>query len=142
MTSFDEVIDLGLSQINDYRMKKLWEQGETEFKTYVDGFLITAIPLFNKCRQSLTYNATNRQFNADLTSSEISILSNLWVVCWYEKDNRTYSLYRQHLQNSGSFKNHSEAQNLKENSAYVDKLREELSRQLTAYEMEDLSVYM
>lgn len=142
MTNFDEIIDIGLAQINDYRMRKLWERDEDEFKTYVDSFLVTAVPLFTNCRQSLDFSSTDRIFTADLTIEEKSILANLWVICWYEKDNRTYSLYRQHLQNSGSFKNHSESQNLKENSVYVDKLREELSRQLTSYEIGDLSNYI
>ena len=58
------------------------------------------------------------------------------------KDNQTYALYRLHLQNSGSFKNHSEAQNLKENSVYVDKLREEVDRRIVAYQLEDISSYL
>lgn len=142
MTDFDEVIDLALVVVNDYRLTKLWNQSEEEFKTYVDGFLLSAIPNFKQCKQSLEYNATDRTFNVNLTSSEKSILANLWVIQWYSRDNQTYALYRQHLQNSGSFKNHSEAQNLKENSTYADKLREEVDRQIVAYQLEDLSSYL
>lgn len=143
MTEFDLIIDLALTTVNDYRLQKLFSQSEDEFRTYCDGFLLSAVPLFvPKCRQSLEYDATERTFTADLTSTEQAILAKLWVIQWYARDNQTYALYRQHLQNSGSFKNHAESQNLKENSTYTDKLREEVDRQITAYQLEDLSTYL
>ena len=130
-------------EVNDYRLIKLHNnETEEQFNTYVDSFLISAIPLFDKCRQDLSYNLENREFNADLTSLEQSILAKLWVLQWYRKDNQTYALYRQHLQNSGSFKNHSESQNLKENSTYADKLKEEIDRLMVAYQLGDLSNYI
>ena len=138
MTSFDEIIDLALVTVNDYRLSKLLnEQGEDEFNTYVDGFLISAIPYFSECRQSLDFDIEEREFSADLTTLEKSILANLWIIQWYSRDNQTYALYRQHLQAASSFKNHSESQNLKENSTYLDKLREELDRQKIAYQLQD-----
>ena len=142
MTEFDRVIDEALTKVDDYRLVKLYNQSEENFKKYCDGFLISAIPNFTHCRQSLAYNLEARQFEYDLTSMEISILANLWVIEWYAKDNHNVAQYRQHLQNSGSFKNHSEAQNLKEHSAHIDKLREEIDRQMVAYQLEDLSSYL
>lgn len=137
MTSFDEIIDLALVTVNDYRLSKLAEQGEENFNTYVDGFLISSIPYFPECRQSLDFNAEQREFVVDLTNLEKSILANLWIIQWYARDNQTYALYRQHLQSASSFKNHSESQNLKENSAYLDKLREELDRQKVSYQLQE-----
>ena len=137
MTSFDEIIDLALVTVNDYRLSKLAEQGEENFNTYVDGFLISSIPYFPECRQSLDFDAEQRQFESDLTSLEKSILANLWIIQWYARDNQTYALYRQHLQSASSFKNHSESQNLKENSIYLDKLREELDRQKISYQLQE-----
>lgn len=136
MTSFDDVIDLALVTVNDYRLSKLITQGVADFNTYVDGFLISAIPFFPECRQDLSYNLDERTFNSDLTMLEKSILANLWIIQWYSRDNQTYALYRQHLQAVSSFKNHSESQNLKENSMYLDKLREELDRQKVAYQLQ------
>ena len=40
MTSFDDIIDLALIIVNDYRLSKLFLQDENSFKTYCDGFLI------------------------------------------------------------------------------------------------------
>lgn len=137
MTSFDEIIDLALVTVNDYRLSKLAEQGEENFNTYVDGFLISSIPYFPECRQSLDFDAEQRQFESDLTNLEKSILANLWIIQWYSRDNQTYALYRQHLQSASSFKNHSESQNLKENSIYLDKLREELDRQKISYQLQE-----
>ena len=143
LTSFDDVIDLALVEINDYRLNKLYEKGEEEdFNTYVDGILITAIPLFKNCKKVLSYNIEERTFTLELSSLEITILAKLWVLQWYRKDNQTYALYRQHLQNSGSFKNHSESQNLKENSTYADKLAEDIDRLMVAYQLEDISIYL
>ena len=136
MTSFDDVIDLALVTVNDYRLSKLATQGIVEFNTYVDGLLISAIPLFPECKQDLSYNLDERTFDSDLTNLEKSILANLWIIQWYARDNQTYALYRQHLQAASSFKNHSESQNLKENSIYLDKLREELDRQKVAYQFQ------
>ena len=137
MTSFDEIIDLALVTVNDYRLSKLAEQGEENFNTYVDGFLISSIPYFPECRQSLSFDEEQRQFESDLTNLEKSILANLWIIQWYARDNQTYALYRQHLQAASSFKNHSESQNLKENSVYLDKLREELDRQKISYQLQE-----
>lgn len=141
MTDFDEIEDLALVTINDYRLAKLWEQDEEEFKTYMDGFLFKAVADFIQCKQSLEYSLEERVFLSDLTHREKVILANWIVIEHYARDNDTYALYRQHLQNSGSFKNHSESQNLKENSTYIDKLREEIDRQIVAYQLEDLSIY-
>lgn len=142
MTSFDDIIDLALVEVNDYRLTKLYEnRPQKEFNDYVDGFLISAVPLFTKCKQSLTYNLEERNFLVDLDSLEKSILAKLWVLQWYRKDNQTYALYRQHLQNSGSFKNHSESQNLKENSTYADKLMEDVDRLMVAYQLTNVADY-
>ena len=142
MTKFDDIIDLALIKVNDYRLSKLYAKSEVDFQTYVDGFLISAIPSFVECRQSLDYNLEEREFNVDLTNLEQSILADLWIISWYERDNNTYAFYRQHLQSASSFKNHSESQNLKENSTYIDKLREELDRKKVSYQLEDLSNYL
>ena len=140
MTSFDEIEDLALTTINDYRLEKLYNQSEEDFASYLDGFLKRAIPYFPECKQSLEYDSETREFVSDLTLLEKSILADLLVIQHYSRDNDTYALYRQHLQAASSFKNHSESQNLKEHSAYIDKLREELDRNKVAYQLETFFV--
>ena len=141
MTEFDSVIDLVLIDVNDYLLRKLYDKDIDGFKQYCYGFLIRAVQDFKDRRQSLAYDIETRTFESDLTQTEQKILAYLWAVHWYLKDNQTYALYRMHLQNSGSFKNHSEAQNLKENSVYADNMREVVDRQISAYQLEDISSY-
>ena len=82
MTSFDQVIDLALVTVDDYKLVKLYNQSEQEFKKWCDGFLLSAVPNFFQCRQSLEYDATTRQFVSDLTNIEISILADFWIIEW------------------------------------------------------------
>ena len=49
-TSFDVVEDLGLAQIDDYTLNKLYNNDFAKFQTFCDGLLVNAIPLFTKCR--------------------------------------------------------------------------------------------
>ena len=72
-TSFDVVEDLGLAQIDDYVLAKLFNTDFNKFQKTCDSFLVTAVPLFTKCRQSLKYNLDTREFVSDLTDEEIAI---------------------------------------------------------------------
>ena len=138
-TSFDEIIDLGIVTVDDYKLVKLWQQNEDGFKQFCDGFLIRAIPNFFRCNNNLSYNSIDRQFNDTLTSAEISILADLWAIEWFTRETQNSAQFQLKLKNSGSFNFHSEAQNLKEKSVYLDKLREKVSQKITDYQLEDLS---
>lgn len=138
-TSFSTIEDIALITINDYKIGKLYAKDEDGFLKYCDGFLITAIPNFFQCRQSLEYDLTNREFASDLTSSEISILADLWAIEWLERETQNAAQLANALQTSQSFKLHSPAQHIKEQSTFLDKLREEVDRKLTKYQLEDLT---
>ena len=137
-TSFDEIIDLALTLIDDYKLVKLYNQSQTKFLAYCDTLLIAAIPNFFRCNQSLDYTADTRQFNNQLTSSEISILADLWVVEWFKKETQDSKKINALLQSSGSFKSHSAAQNLKEKSSYLDELREKVEQKMTNYQLQNI----
>lgn len=137
-TSFDEIIDLALTLIDDYKLVKLYNQSQTKFLAYCDSLLIAAIPNFFRCNQSLDYTADTRQFNNQLTSVEISILADLWVVEWFKKETQDSKKINALLQSSGSFKSHSAAQNLKEKSTYLDELREKVEQKMTNYQLQNI----
>lgn len=141
-TSFDAIENLALVTINDYRIAKLYNQSEEGFEAYMDGFLLRGVPYFHDCRQPLTYDAALRQFSADLTPMEQAILADFLVLEHFRRDKHTASSYLQKLQNSGSFKNHSEAAHMKEMSADYDKLLEQLSRDLQDYQTMALDTYL
>ena len=137
-TSFDTIIDLALRLIDDYKLIKLYNQSQTKFLAYCDGLLLAAVPNFFRCNQSLDYDATQRQFNNQLTSAEISILADLWILEWFKKETQDSRKINALLQSSGSFKSHSAAQNLKEKSTYLDGLREKVEQKMTNYQLQNI----
>lgn len=138
-TSFDQVIDLALVTVDDYKLVKLYNQSQEGFQKWCDGFLLSAIPNFFQCRQSLEYDTTTRQFVSDLTSTEVSILADLWIVSWLQRETQNSAKINALLQTSGSFKTHAASQNLKEKSSYLDGLREKVYQKITDYQLQDIS---
>ena len=137
-TSFDEIIDLALTLIDDYKLRKLYDQSEDKFLMSCDSLLLAAIPNFFRCNQSLDYDTATRQFNNQLTSLEISILADLWILEWFKKETQDSRKINALLQSSGSFKSHSAAQNLKEKTTYLDGLREKVSQKMTNYQLQNI----
>ena len=137
-TSFDTIIDLALTLIDDYKLIKLYNQSQTKFLAYCDSLLIASIHNFFRCNQSLEYTAETRQFNNELTNAEISILADLWILEWFKKETQDSRKINALLQSSGSFKSHSAAQNLKEKTSYLDGLREKVEQKMTNYQLQNL----
>lgn len=137
MTPFDKVIDLALITVDDYKLLKLYNQSEVGFKKWCDGFLISAIPNFFRCRQSLEYDTITREFVSDLTTTEISILADLWIIEWFNRETQN-SVSINALLQSGSFKTHSAAQNLKEKGIYLDAMWERVNQKITDYQLQDI----
>lgn len=138
-TSFDTIEDMGLGQIDDYTLKKLYNIDFNKFQKFCDGLLIQAVPYFKDCRQSLNYDLETREFESDLTNEEIAILSDFWMIQWFGRKVNNSAQFQAKLQNSGSFKNYSEAQNLKEKTSWLDRLRERVYQRITDYQISDLS---
>lgn len=140
-TNFDAVIDIGLTLVDDYKLVKLHNQSVQQFNGYVDGFLIAAIPNFVQCRTDLSYDANTRQFNADLSSLEISILADLWAMQWFKRETQVNTEISLGININGGVNRHSEAQNLKEKSVHLDKMREKVRQKITEYQLQDISAY-
>nr|DAK83665.1 MAG TPA: hypothetical protein [Caudoviricetes sp.] len=141
MTSFDTVIDSALAIIDDYKLRKLYNQDVDLFKARIDSLLIQSLPQFWQCRQSLDYNAENREFNSSLTPQEIYILACFWIIAWweYETNNAAQIALKLGLKNQYSY--NSESQNFKEKGNIIDKLREEVDRAITNYLLQSLDDY-
>ena len=137
-TSFDTIIDLALTLIDDYKLRKLYDISQVKFLSICDSYLIAAIPNFTRCNQNLEYDAANRQFINTLTQLEISILADLWILEWFNKETQDSRKINALLQSSGSFKSHSAAQNLKEKSNYLDCLREKVEQKMTNYQLQNI----
>lgn len=132
-TSFDAVIDLALNTIDDYKLGKLYNQSKEGFKKYCDGFLLSAVPNFYRCRQPLDYDAEAREFAADLSSLEISILADLWIIEWFNREYRNSAQIANKLNVASSFTSHSAAQNLKEKVSTIQWLRESVDKKISKY---------
>lgn len=137
-TPFDTIIDLALTLIDDYALINLYNQNQQKFFTVCDSYLIAAVPNFTRCKQSLSYDTTLRQFDNELTDLEISILADYWILAWFEKQTQDSKKFNALLQSSGSFKSHSAAQNLKEKNTYLNGLREKVSQKVTDYQAQDI----
>lgn len=131
-TSFDEVIDLGLMTIQDYKIDNLLNTNSTAFETFCDGLLIKSLPNFYQCVTDLSYDTTSRSFNNDLSSLEISILADLFVYSWFERIVNNLTQMENKMSPS-DFKHYSEAENLKQKSEYKDRLREIYSQKINEY---------
>lgn len=141
MTSFDTVIDSALAIIDDYKLRKLYNQDVDLFKARIDSLLIQSLPQFWQCRQSLDYNAENREFNSSLTPQETYILACFWVIAWWEHETNNAAQIALKLGLKNQYSYNSESQNFKEKGNIIDKLREEVDRAITNYLLQSLDDY-
>lgn len=137
-TSFDQIIDLALVTVDDYKLKKLWDQSEEAFQKWCDGFLVSAVPNFFRCRQPLDYDLEAREFTADLSNIEISILADFWAIEWLDREIQNSAQIQNKLQVTSAFSMHSPAQNLKEKLNLSNALREKVYQKITDYQIQDI----
>ena len=131
-TSFEEVIDMALLTIKDYKLDEIYTENNTAFSAITEGFLLRGLPQFYNCKTDLSYDLTNKTFNNTLKPLEISILADLWIEQWLRNQINNVS----QLQNKMSptdFKHYSEAENLKQKSEYLDKIREKYKQEMLEY---------
>lgn len=83
-TSFDVIGERALSVIDDYKLRKLYDVSVDAFEQKIDSFIFNAVPRFWQCNNSLSYDSTLRQFDADLTDMEIQILADYCVIAWWQ----------------------------------------------------------
>lgn len=141
MTSFDKIEDLALSIIEDYKLQRVFDSDYESFQKFCDNLLFNALPQFVECRQDLSYNEQDREFDADLTALEIYILSRYWVIAWWERENNNAAQIALKLGIKNQYSYNSESQNFKEKQNIIDKLREEVDRATQDYLLLDLDSY-
>ena len=114
MTSYDDIIDLALVSIEDYRLNKLSVNSPQDFKTVLDGFMIKGLSSFDNCAKDLTdRNDTQRQFNFVLSDIEKDILADYTIIAWLDKEINDTGQITGMLQNKNEATRYSEANNLK-----------------------------
>ena len=131
MTSINEVIDLFLMLVNDYKLKQIFDAGNLE--EYVEVWLRMAIVDFNRVRTlPLSYSPISKTFSEVLTDEEISILSQLMVKYWLTKEVNDVLAMENVLQDH-DFTRHSEAQNLNAKRNLLNRQIEDCKQLLIQY---------
>lgn len=146
-TLFEKVYDRALMIIEDYKLNKLAEQDYEAFLLYLQGTLERSIPDFTSCNTDLSYNEVEDKngnmvmaFDKELSNKEINILSSIMVYNWFSRKVQDVTQFQGHLSNK-EFKAHSEANNLKEKSEYLDRLREKYNQDIVDYQVEAIDPY-
>lgn len=131
-TTFSDIIDVALVTIQDYKLNSLYQTNPEDFQTITNAFLLRGLPQFTNCKTPLTYDMTTQSFTNTLTPLEISILADLWVYEWFEWHVQNVTQF-ENKRAPSDFKHYSEAENLKQKSEYLDKLREKYSQKMVDY---------
>ena len=139
-TTFDEIIDMGLSRVQDYKLDELYTVNSAYFQVITDAFLKNHLADFSSCRQSLAYDVNTRTFVSTFTIQEKSILAELWVYSWFEWHINNVTQFENVLTDN-DYKRHSAAENLKQKSEYFDRIREKYSQSINDYQLANLADY-
>ena len=133
-TTFEEIYDLALVSIVDYKLNKLYAQSETDFATYLKGLLLKHLSDFTNCKYDLDVitNVAGNTFTVDLNMKEKSIIANLLVLSWWEKETYDATKITSYF-SGGDIKRLSEANNLKEKRSTMDEVREKISQEMMDY---------
>ena len=132
-TTLDEICDLALTLIDDYRLTALYQtSGSASLNTYLEPWLLMAIDEFDLCSQALSYSTTTQVFTLDLIQQHKNILAQIMTKYWMQKEVQDVNQMRLHLQDR-DFKTFAEANNLKEKREFYNTKQEEIDRILQKY---------
>lgn len=131
-TSLNEVYDLFMQQITDYRLIDLFDASEFDFENYVQSFLEFAIVDFRECDQDLNFNDTTKEFSVVLTRDNKVILATLMMKYWMQKNVNDITQMNLHVTDR-DFKVASEALNIREKVAQLNVVKEQCSQLLIDY---------
>jgi len=140
MVDFEEIYDLAKVTMIDYKLDNLAIRDYDAFLTYFRSLLTAGMTEFFGCLTSLDYTKVGDKyyFTSDLSQQEKAILAKTIVIKWFEQHIQDVVVFQPHM-SSKNFKQLQESQSLKQKSEYKDKLMEELSRDITNYQMANIS---
>lgn len=137
MTPYDDIIDLALVSIEDYRLNKIFQESQTEFKLILEGFMIRGLSNFNNCVKDLSdRDDTARQFNVVLDDLEKSIIADWTAIMWLDKEINDTRQITAMLQNRSEAHRYSEANNLKAKSDHRVQMVEDVKHKQTIYTLQ------
>lgn len=134
MTRFEDVYKIFLSSIQDYNIKKMFDEDFEIAEDLLQTFLIRAVSHFKNCVKPIKQkmNLDIKCFEVNLDIDEINIISDLMVLSWLDWNNNNIIQMNISL-NDNDFRHFSEEKNLKEKTEYADRLREKVNQDMVDY---------
>lgn len=147
-TDFEEIYELALVDIDDYKLNLLAKVDRIAFLSRLASFLMRGIDEFDGCFKDLTYHTeeftedglTREKYFFDtvLDSKEKSILAHIMTLVWFRTKINDVTAFSPHLSNK-NFKQLQESQSLKQKSEYYDKLYERIGKEITEYQFKRIN---
>lgn len=136
MTSYDDIIDLALVSIEDYRLNKIFTESPSDFRLILEGFMIRGLSNFENCIKDLSNRDDEaRQFNIVLDDLEKSIIADWTAIMWLDKEINDTRQITAMLQNRSEAHRYSEANNLKAKADHRIQMVEDVKHKQTAYSL-------
>lgn len=147
--TFKDVLDRCYTTLfTDYKLDNLIKIDEQAFYTFLSGFLVNSIDMFNGCLTDLSYHEETvvdeegndvviYVFDNELTSKEVYILCLGVSLGWYKKAMDDVTQFKLHL-STKNFKSYSEQQNLQRRLERLGAMEEEFSEAITQYQLNNL----
>lgn len=142
-TSFDKPIDNFLSRVQDYRLDNLKTNNETAFIKYLNGLVITALPMFDSECADLTYtdlgdekdeeDLSSYYFNTTLSTQEISIIGHIMEYEWIRREVNDIRAMNEKLK-TRDFTVVNTPQIMSQKSERLDRVREKYLYEIQQYE--------
>lgn len=136
-TKFEDIVELALITIQDYKLNNLYTADPNSFEVITNGFLVRGLPEFTNCKTPLTYDTTTKTFDYTLSPLEKSILADLWVYEWFNWHVQNVTQFENSMTPS-DYKHHSKAENLKQKSEHLDKIREKFNQKMIDYSLKNV----
>lgn len=133
-TPFEEIYDLALLVIEDYRLNFLYQNDPGAFSLQFQGWLRKAVAKFDGSITCLEYDLHSNRFKNKLSLKEKDILAGYIVMFWFEWNMNSAEQINLQLQGRDKKRN-AESSNLKEKSNNIDKLREKVRQDVTDYQL-------
>ena len=136
MTPYDDILDLALVSIEDYRLNKLSTNSPDEFKLILEGFMIRGLSNFENCIKDLSDRDDEaHRFNVVLDDLEKSIIADWTAIMWLDKEINDTRQITSMLQNRNEAHRYSEANNLKAKVDHRVQMVEDVKHKQTTYSL-------
>lgn len=131
-TPFSDIEDLALVTIQDYKLDALYQASQTDWATFVGGFVARASLLFRTSAIDLSYDINTLSFNSTLGRSEKNILVYLFIQMWLERSAQNLS-QKMATMTPADAKRTNLPTTLKEQQYALDSIREKTTQLMTEY---------